>query len=229
MENNLLFIANQFNNLKSLTDLEKKTIKDNSKPHIIKKGAVLFFEKERLSDLFSITKGAYKFTFIDDKGKEHITQILGKGDLMGRRSIITNKGSMVTATALSDSLIYSLSKKIIQQNIKENNNFCQDVLKGFILDTEDEVEKITYFQNNRKIKVRLAGLLLYLSKKFGTQQKGWLNITLRRKDIANILGTTSEYIISLLTSFKEKKYVSIEGGKIKINSDKKLLALFNSK
>ncbi len=148
---------------------------------------------------------------------------------MGRRSIITNKGALVTATALSDTILYTLDKKTIIQSLQENNKFCQDVLRGFIADTEEDAEKNFYFQNNRKIKIRLAGLLLYLSKKFGNEKKGWLNISLKRKDMAIILGTTSEYVISLLTSFKDNNYLTLKRDKIKINSNLKLIALINSK
>lgn len=229
MENNQSFIGKQFNYFNSMTDLEKKALYESSKLLKIKKGEVIFFEKERLKELYAIHEGACKFSFIDDKGKEHITKILGKGDLMGRRSIITKKEALFTATALSDTLIYSLNKNIILKSVQNNSEFCQDVLKGFIADLDDENEKITYFQNNRKVKIRLAGLLLYLSKKFGNEKKGWLNISLKRKDIALILGTTSEYIVSLLTSFKNKNYLSLEKDKIKINSTLKLVMSIDAK
>ena len=228
-ESNHLFIGKQFNYLNSFSETEKEVLVEHCNLIKIKKDEVVFFEKERLKQLYSIFEGACKFTFIDEKGKEHITKILGKGDIMGRRSIITNKGALVTATAISDTVIFSLSKNIILQSLQTNNDFCQDVLKGFIVDTEDETEKISYFQNNRKLNIRLAGLLLYLSKKFGTENKGWLNISLKRKDMANILGTTSEYVISLLSSFKEKNYLSIQRDKIKINSNIALQSLINSK
>ena len=229
MENYLLHIGKQFNFLNSMTENEKNALQENSKLIKIKKGEVIFFEEQRLKKIYCICKGACKFSLIDDKGKEQITKLLGKGDLMGRRSVITNKGALVTATAVSDTLLYSLDKKTVLESIETNNNFCQDVLKGFIIDMEDEAEKSIYFQNHSKIKFRLAGLLLYLSHKFGIESKGWININLKRKDIAVILGTTSEYVISLLSLFKHENYINLNQGKIKINSKSKLIALMNSK
>ncbi|WP_439131704.1 Crp/Fnr family transcriptional regulator [Polaribacter sp.] len=229
INNNQVCIGKQFNYLKSLSTAEKDSFFQQSKLIKLKKDEIVFLENDRLKTLYAICEGACKFTFIDDKGKEHITKILGKGDLMGRHSIISNKGALFTATAISDTLIYTIHKNTFLQNLEQNNSFCQDVLKGFIYDTEDETETITYFKNNRKLKIRLAGLLLYLSKKFGTQKKGWLNVAPKRKDLANILGTTNEYVISLLTSFKEKNYISLKRDNIKINSKKELLIFINSK
>lgn len=228
-DNNHLCIGKQFNYLKSLTDDEKQSLFTLSKLIKLKKDETIFLENDRLKEMYVICEGACKFSFTDEKGKEHITKIIGKGDVMGRRSIITNKGALFTATAISDTLIYGLNKAIILKNLEQNNNFCQDVLKGFIYDSEDEAEKIAYFQNNRKLNIRLAGLLLYLSKKFGTKNKGWLNVSLKRKDMANILGTTSEYVISILGTFKKKKYLNLERDKIKINSNTDLLLILNSK
>ncbi|MHB0755062.1 Crp/Fnr family transcriptional regulator [Polaribacter sp. M15] len=229
IKNNHLCIGKQFNYLKSLTDDEKKSFFEKSKLIKLKKDEIVFLEHDRLKNLYAICEGACKYTFIDEKGKEHITKILGKGDVMGRRSLVTNKGALFTATAISDTIVYAINKKIILQSLENNNNFCQDVLRGFIFDAEDEAEKIVYFKNNRKLKFRLAGLLLYLSKKFATDKKGWLNVAPKRKDMANILGTTSEYVISLLGSFKDKNYISLKRDNIKINSEEKLLIFINSK
>ena len=212
-----------------MSELEKKKLQESSSIQKIKKDEVIFYEEELLDHLYSICEGVCKFSFIDDKGKEHITKLLGKGDLMGRRSVITNKGALVTATAITDTLLYYLDKKPVLQCLYKNNSFCQDVLKGFIDDMEDETEKNIYFQNHKKIKARLAGLLLYLGQKFGMEKKGWLKISLRRKEIADILGTTSEYIISLLTLFKDNNFISLHRRKIKINNNNELVALMNSK
>jgi CRP-like cAMP-binding protein len=209
-----------FGFFKSLTANEHEHIDDNSSILKIAKGEVVFFEDELLKQLFCITEGACKFSLIDDNGKEHITKLLGKGDIMGRRSVITNKGSLVTATALNNTTLYVIDKKPIIQSMQKNNAFCQDVLKSFIKDMEDETEKILYFQNRNTLKVRLAGLLLYLHDKFGVEKEGWISVPLKRKDIANILGTTSEYVISLLTSFKEKKQLILKREKIGIVSNK---------
>jgi signal-transduction protein with cAMP-binding, CBS, and nucleotidyltransferase domain len=53
----------------------------------------------------------------------HITKILGNGNIMGRSSIIAKKGALFTATAITDTLIYSFDKKILLKNIQNNRKF----------------------------------------------------------------------------------------------------------
>lgn len=210
--------ARQFNFLKSLSKKELEALKASSTSLKIKKGETLFFEDEELQQLFCIKDGACKFSKINNKGDEYITNLLGEGDLMGRRSILSQKGALVTATAITDTTLCCLPKDPLLESIQTNSNFCMDVLQGFISDTVDEIHKIDFYKNNLSVKKRLAGLLLYLLEKFGVDSQGWLKVSLKRQDMAKLLGTTSEYIISLLTGFKEKKYIISQKGKIKLTA-----------
>lgn len=106
-----------------------------------------------------------------------------------------------------------------------NNKFSKDVVNGFVKEMADDIEKIQYFQNYKSVKIRLAGLLLYLTKKYGVDNEGWIKVSLKRQDFANILGTTSEYIIALLSKFKHKKYLKVEREKIKILSPKHMTVI----
>jgi CRP-like cAMP-binding protein len=217
--------AKQFNFLESLTEKEKEQFQKNSSPMTLKKGDVVFFEDDVLQHLYCIKSGACKFSKSIGKNDEYITDLLGKGDVMGRRSIITQKGAMVTATALEDTTLCCIDKTPVVHSIKTNNDFCIDILKGFINDTKLDFERTQYYNNHSSVKKRLAGLLLYLQNKFGVDTDGWLNISLKRDDMANILGTTSEYVISLLSHFKEKNYLNSKRGKLKLISINALQSL----
>lgn len=222
MSKNNLCVGKQFNFLKNVTSEENETLKISGNMFTVAKGDIVFYEDEKLHKLFCICQGACKFSLIDENGNEHITKLLGQGDLMGRHAMISNKGALVTATALTDAVLCSLDKKVVLQTMQKNNDFSNDVLRGFADEMAEEIEKIQYFQNYKSLQIRLAGLLLYLSKKYGVDDEGWIKVSLKRQDFANILGTTTEYVISLLTKFKSKKYLKVDREKIKIRSYKNL-------
>jgi CRP-like cAMP-binding protein len=214
--------SKQLNFLKSLPITEKERLNANSISKKVRKGAIIFSEAELLQSLFYIKDGACKFSIIDDKGKEIVTNLLGKGDLMGRRSLISKKGAMVTATAISDTTLCCIDNESLLKGFAKNNGFCIDALKGFVTDDEERYLKMGLYENRRGIKNRLAGLLLYLKDKFGAEHNGTLNIGLKREEIANLLGTSSEYVITLLTNFKKQGLIGLYGGKINIISEKAL-------
>jgi CRP-like cAMP-binding protein len=199
-----------------MTDSERSALVNASVPKFVRKGEVIFLEEEYLQRLFCIHEGACKFSKVDEKGREHITRLLGKGELMGRRSLISKKGAMVTATAISDTMLCSVDKKPVLECLKKNPNFCIDVLRGFVKDTEEDIKKKDLFENHQIIKKRLAGLLIYLLEKFGISEKGCLDIFLKREDMANLLGTSSEYVITLLTKFKVDGLIALNRREITI-------------
>lgn len=223
-----LCVGKQFNFLKSVTSKESEALTKSGNTFNVSKGDIIFYESEKLYKLFCICKGACKFSLIDDNGREHITKLLGEGDIMGRHAIISNNGALVTATAITDVVLCSIDKTAILHTMDNNNKFSKDVVNGFVEEMADDIEKIQYFQNYKSVKIRLAGLLLYLTKKYGVDNEGWIKVSLRRQDFANILGTTSEYIIALLSKFKHKKYLKVEREKIKILTPKHLIVITKS-
>ncbi len=214
--------AMQLNFLNSLSENEKKNLHLNSSSKKVRRGAVVFAESELLQSLFCIYEGACKFSIIDDKGKEIVTDLLGRGDLMGRRSLISKKGAMVTATAITDTTLCCIDKESLLKRLSKNNDFCLDVLRGFVNDESDRYLKMELYNNQRSIKQRLAGLLIYMKEKFGLEKNRTLSVTLKREDMANVLGTSSEYIITLLSGFKKQGLIDVYRGNITLLSEKEL-------
>jgi len=62
-------------------------------------------------------------------------------------------------------------------------------------------------------------------KNFGTDEDGYIAMTLTREDIANIVGTAKEACIRTLSSYKKEGWISTDGKRIKIEDDKALYRL----
>jgi len=68
----------------------------------------------------------------------------------------------------------------------------------------------------KTVRERLAEVLLFLVTDFGLDDQQFLNISLTREELANIVGTATESVIRLLSEFKSDKLVELNGRKIKI-------------
>lgn len=214
--------ARQLNFLTNLSDSGKERLRSRAIAKKVRKGTIIFSENELLQSLFCINEGACKFSVMDDRGKEIVTHLLGKGDLMGRRAMISKKGALVTATAITDTTLCCIANESLSDEFSLSNEFCRDVMKGFVTDEDERQVRMGLYENRRGIKNRLAGLLLYLKEKFGTEKNGLLSVSLKREDMANVLGTSSEYVISLLARFKKQGIIGFQQGKIRIISDVEL-------
>jgi CRP-like cAMP-binding protein len=62
---------------------------------------------------------------------------------------------------------------------------------------------------------------------FGIDNENFLNISLTREELANIVGTATESVIRLLSEFKSDKLVELNGRKIKILNTRGLEKISN--
>ncbi len=194
--------SKQLKNFESLSVEAREKLALHSESVRLPKGSIIFEEEQSLSKLYCIQKGACKFSKVDDNGQEHILRFLGKGEVMGKRSILTNNGAKVSAVALTDTELCCLDKGDIIENLNDNPRFCQDFLDALVEDANINDHTRIVFCVHKGIKQRLAQLLLYLLDKYGMDEDGKLLLRLKREDMAAVLGTSQEYIINLLKSFK---------------------------
>ncbi|WP_350284841.1 Crp/Fnr family transcriptional regulator [uncultured Croceitalea sp.] len=199
--------ARQLKDFKSLDENARVQLLQSSKAISIPKGSIVFKENQTLSKLYCIRQGACKFSILDNNGQEQILRFLGEGEVMGKRSLITNKGAKVSATALTDTILCCIDKREIIENLNTNTNFCNDLMAAFVDDMNTNEHTRSIFYSCKGIKSRLASLLLYLGEKFGMNAEGKLHLKVKREDMAAVLGTSPEYIINLLKNFKSKKLI----------------------
>jgi CRP/FNR family transcriptional regulator len=93
-------------------------------------------------------------------------------------------------------------------------------------DLKDAERRLTYW-TQRPVRERLAETLLLLQKSYGKNDAGHLNITLRREDLANLLGTATETLIRALNELKREQLIHIERKNIAVLDEKRLLHLAN--
>jgi len=84
-------IVRHLNSFKSLGREELSKISDVKEIKSIKKGETIFEEGERLKGIYCIKDGNPKLSKISDNGKNHIVKIASKGELLGQRSVISEK------------------------------------------------------------------------------------------------------------------------------------------
>ncbi|MEO0507073.1 MAG: Crp/Fnr family transcriptional regulator [Bacteroidota bacterium] len=210
--------ATQLNDFKALSSEDKLKLWEACEFVKLPKGAVVFNEDEALNKLFCIRKGACKFSKMDPNGKEYILRFLGKGEIMGKRALVTENGARVSATTLTETELCCLEKHMVLYHLEHNTQFCKDFLKALIEDNNINEHTRIIFNLNCGMQERMAHLLLYLADKYGTDVKGRLLVRVKREDMAAVLGTSPEYVINILKKFRLKKVIEILRGEIYIPS-----------
>jgi CRP-like cAMP-binding protein len=203
--------------LNSLKDLDNKTlahIADCKETLTINKGESIFKEGQTLKGLYCVKQGNPKLSKISDNGKDQIIRIASKGELLGHRTLVSGKKTNLSAVALNNMEVCFIPKEQISKLI-DDKRFTKSLLLHISNELKESDNRlINMAQQN--LKQRLAQLLIYLDNNFGCNKKGFINLHLSRRDISNILGTSKEGCIRMISNFKKEKLIDLQGKKIKI-------------
>ena len=208
-------IARQLNSMKSLTKEDLKQVSACKTTRFYKKGDVIFDEGETLNGVYCVRSGVCKLTKLSANGKDQTVKLLGKGELIGQRSIITDERTNLSAVAINDIELCYVPKDQILDKIHDNKEFSFDVLKHLasnLKDAEDDLINMA----QKSVKQRLAEALISVQNNFGIDSKGYLSLVLSREDYASMVGTATESAIRILSQFKKEGYISTTGKQIKI-------------
>jgi CRP/FNR family transcriptional regulator len=80
-----------------------------------------------------------------------------------------------------------------------------------------------------EVKGRIAGALLDISNKFGTNKEGYISMAISRQDIASYAGTTYETLFKLFNELIENNLIATTGKYIKLKNTNKLHQLLTIK
>lgn len=201
--------------MRSLTKEDLKQVSACKTTRFYKKGDVIFDEGETLNGVYCVRSGVCKLTKLSANGKDQTVKLLGKGELIGQRSIITDERTNLSAVAINDIELCYVPKDQILDKIHDNKEFSFDVLKHLasnLKDAEDDLINMA----QKSVKQRLAEALISVQNNFGIDSKGYLSLVLSREDYASMVGTATESAIRILSQFKKEGYISTTGKQIKI-------------
>ena len=205
---------------------ETDVLSMNRDTRVFKKGHIIYQEGMKLRGAYCIQKGIIKVFKTGIEGKEQIIKLAKSGDIIGFRSVLSEELACTSAQVLEESVLCYISSDVLITLIKSNPDFSLDIIRLACKELDEANEYLTDVAQT-SVRERLAEVLLKLNENFSVDSAGYLQITLTREDLANMVGTATESVIRLLSEFKNDGYVTLQGRKIKINDYHSLERLTN--
>jgi CRP-like cAMP-binding protein len=211
---------------KYLTSEEVDLINFEKEFRQYKRGEILYNEGNRISGFYCIHKGIIKVFKTGLDGKEQIIRFAKSGEIIAYRSVLSNEVACTSAKVIEDSMVCFIPAEILISFVKSNSDFAYELLK---LACEELGEANSFITDiaQKTVRERLAEVLLLLVNDFGLDNQNFLQISLTREELANIVGTATESVIRLLSEFKADKLVELNGRKIRIINRKGLEKISN--
>lgn len=180
-----------------------------------KRASVIYLEGNRMKGFFCVQKGIVKIYKTGIDGKEQIVRFAQAGDIIGYRSVLSNEPACTTSEVLEDTELCHIPADILMKLVKTNGDFAAELMKLICKELGEANAYITDIAQ-KTVKGRLAEILIHLESDFGVDGDNILNISLTREELSNIVGTATESIIRLLSEFRSKGLIELNGRKIKI-------------
>ena len=190
------------------------------------RGEILYHEGGRISGFYCIHKGIIKVFKTGFDGKEQIIRFAKPGDIIAYRSVLSNEPACTSAKVIEDCQVCFIQSEILIKLVKTNSSFTHELLKLACHELGEANAFITDIAQ-KTVRERLAEIILLLVSDFGLDSQNFLQISLTREELANIVGTATESVIRLLSEFKSDKLVELNGRKIRILNKKGLEKISN--
>jgi CRP-like cAMP-binding protein len=211
---------------KYLTSDELEIINYHKDFRQYRRGDILYKEGNRISGFYCINSGIIKVFKTGFDGKEQIIRFAKRGDFIAYRSVLSNELACTSAKVIEDSQVCFIPSEILTKFIKTNPTYALELLKLACHELGEANSFITDIAQ-KTVRERLAEILLFLVNEFGIDNQQFLNISLTREELANIVGTATESVIRLLSEFKHDNLVELNGRKIRILNTKGLEKISN--
>jgi CRP-like cAMP-binding protein len=211
----------------SLSSEHLKRLDQNKTINQYKPKQSLFYESNQPHGLYCVNQGKIKIYKMDSEGHQKIVRLAGPGDILGYRSLILGEPYSATAETLENAVICFIDKKEFFHVLDTHPETASNVMKLLAKDLgHAENQEISLV--HKSVRERLAELLLILKLRYGIQDQDHhykIDIALSRQELADLIGTTQETLIRLISEFKEKKYISTKGKEIVINDLESLMEI----
>ena len=148
-------------------------------------------------------------------GREQILRFALNGEVLGQRGFSTQQYYAVSSLTLEETTLCHFSTENLQMMLKSSSSLAYDFMVFYAEELNRSETKVRKFAQ-MTVREKVIDSLLYINRKFGHDEKGFLKLTLSRRNIADFAGTTEEQVIRTLSALKKEKLLKCEGKKIGI-------------
>ncbi len=202
----------------------KLPIETHRKNFLVKKGEVIIKEGDTVNGIYFVNKGKVKIhkTWGD---KELIIRFASNGAIIGHRGLSTRSAIFpISATALEATSVCFIDLDFFMSTLKINSELTFQLMM-FYADELQESERKMRNLAHMSVKGRLALSIIQLKDQFGVNDRGHINITLSRQDLAAFTGTTYETVFRMMNELVKEDLISVTGKAISVKDPRGLKAL----
>jgi CRP/FNR family transcriptional regulator len=188
---------------------------------------VVFSEGNPATGLYLICHGSVKLYHSDRFGREHILEVAGPGAVLGEIPADSAQALSISAEAISDSQLCYLARERLVPFLQKYPQTGLRLLAALSTELAAARRKVRDLAL-KGAESRMAGLLLQMARTNGGAVAGrHINVPYKRRELADMIGVSTETAIRLLAKLKQKHAIRIDRRDIIIDDADKLAQVAN--
>lgn len=200
-----------------------KYFTDKKLVHFVK-DEVLLKQDDSFSGVYCVLEGNVKITTVRNHKKEFVLRFVGPGDIIGLDSFINEESYSFSAIAMDSGMSCFIPgenfNKLLSREPVISLGLIQSLCRK-INQIEGRITSIT----QKRIREQFAEVLISLAARSKEKDSQNIHVEYTIKDMADIIGTTKNYLYRILSEFTQKDLIEIEEQKLKIKKLQKLSSI----
>lgn len=175
------------------------------------KGATIFSEGDASDSMYTVISGRVKVSKMTARGTDLILELFGPGDPVGAAAAYESRAYPATATALEPTTCLLIPRQAFFSLLETYPTLVRGLLVGLTHRLVELTNRLTELSGGR-IEARLARFLLKLTDDMGQRRTEgvFIPLVLSRQEIADMIGTTIETSIRIMSRWGKDHIVRTE-------------------
>jgi len=187
------------------------------------RGEMVFRSGDTCEAFFVVIVGQVKLFMLSPSGQEKVIEIVGPGQSFAEAMVFLDIPCLVNVQALADSLLLSVSKQTVFQEIEQDHHFSLRMLAGMSRRLHGLVHDVQAYALSSGMQ-RLIGYLLRDIEQNNQSNQGPVTISLpvSKATIASRLSLTPEYVSRVLRELETEGLIQVDKRNIHILDTQRL-------
>lgn len=175
------------------------------------RGQTIFREGDPPERFFTVVAGRVKIVKLAPFGKELILEIFGSGDPFGAVAVYEGRAFPASAVAMDTTDVLSITRADFFSLLSRHPEITRGLLLGLTRRLTELTQKLAQL-SSAGVEYRIAALFLRMGGKIGRKDGDRIVIpfALSRQDIADLVGTTIETSIRIMSRWNRDRLVVTE-------------------
>jgi CRP/FNR family transcriptional regulator len=175
------------------------------------KGAMLFSEGDASDSLYTVVTGRVKVFKVTPRGSDVILEIFGPGDSVGAVAVYESRAYPASAVALEPTTCLLIPRQAFFALLETQPTLVRGLLVGLTHRLVELTNRLAELSGGR-VEARLARFILKLANDMGQPRPEgvFIPLALSRQEIADMIGTTIETSIRIMSRWGKEDVVRTE-------------------